>query len=337
MKRLWLWLGAFWMAGAACAEGQTLFAGQRAGQLREDNKAGLRLRWCPPGAFTMGSPKDEPGRDVDEDPYPVTLSDGFWMAETETTQGQWQTVTGRSVREQARRMLDDPTVYRMGGRDVTLREVYKPEPGKDELASVCAAEAPNIAMYYVSWEDAAEFCRRLNASERAAKRLPRDAEYSLPTEAQWEYACRAGTMTTTYAGPMRVLGDNNVPVLHKIAWYGGNSGRNYGGRGWATFFPDQAYPSTRAGPRRVGQLEPNAWELRDMLGNVYEWVQDYSGYYPQRPVTNPTGPATGEKKLFRGGSWNHYGTMCRAARRFEDMPTIRLNYIGFRVVLKQTR
>ena len=324
------------IAGTAYGHAQSLFAGQRPGQLREDNRAGLRLRWCPPGEFVMGSPLDEPGRDEDEDQHPVRLTRGFWLGETEVTQGQWQAVMGTDLRDQARRLLADPTVYRMGGKDVTLRDVTQPH-GRDEAASICAAEAPNVAMYYVSWDDAVTFCRRLTAAEKTAGRLPRDAEYALPTESQWEYACRAGTTTTTYAGAMTVLGNNNVPVLHGIAWYGGNSGLNYGGRGWSTNFPDQAFPSQRAGPRRVGQLEPNAWQLRDMLGNLYEWVQDYSGYYPQRPVTDPTGPATGEKRLFRGGSWNHYGTMCRAARRFEEIPTIRLNYIGFRVALRLTR
>jgi formylglycine-generating enzyme required for sulfatase activity len=315
-------------------QGQTLFEGQRPGQLRTDNSAGLSMRWCPPGQFVMGSPVGEPGRDIDEDPYKVNLSRGFWLGETEVTQEQWKTVMGRTLRDQASRMLNDQTVYRMGGQDVTLRDVAKPQgKGKDEAQSVCAAEAPNVPIYYVSWEDAVEFCRRLTVKEQAAKRISRDVVYALPTEAQWEYACRAGTTTTTYAGNMTVLGNNNVPILHEIAWYGGNSSRNYGGRGWATNFPDQAFPGTRAGPRRVGQLQPNAWQLRDMLGNLYEWVQDYSGYYPQREVRDPTGPAKGEKKLFRGGSWNHYGTMCRAARRFEEIPTIRLNYIGFRVCM----
>ncbi len=321
------------LAGVCGARAQVLLEGQRPGQTRTDNSAGITLRWCPAGEFVMGSPKGEPGRDIDEDQYPVTLSRGFWLGETEVTQAQWKTVMGRSLRDQAARMLADPTVYRMGGQDVTLREVAKPH-GKDEAQSVCAAEAPGVPIYYVNWEEAAEFCRRLTATEQAARRISREAVYALPTEAQWEYACRAGTTTTTYAGDMTVLGNNNVPVLHDIAWYGGNSSRNYGGRGWATNFPDQAFPGTRAGPRRVGQLQPNAWGLRDMLGNLYEWVQDYSGYYPQRPVRDPTGPAQGEKKLFRGGSWNHYGTMCRAARRFEEIPTIRLNYIGFRVCLR---
>ena len=328
-----LLFGVFICCIAARAQGQGLFAGQRAGQARTDNSAGITLRWCPPGQFTMGSPASEPGRDDDEHPHRVTLTRGFWLGETEVTQEQWKTVMGLILRDQAQKMLDDPTVYRMGGEDVTLRQVSKPH-GKNEASSVCAAEAPNVPIYYVSWLEAVEFCKRLTAKEQAAKRLPRDAIYALPTESQWEYACRAGTTTTTYAGPMEVLGKNNVPVLHGIAWYGGNSGVGYSGRGWQTFYPEQAFAGNRAGPRRVGQLQPNAWQLRDMLGNLYEWVQDYSAYYPQRDVTDPTGPAQGEKRLFRGGSWNHLGTMCRAARRFEDIPTIRLNYITFRACMR---
>ena len=321
------------LASNCAVQGQGRYEGLMGGQSRSDNGAGLTLRWCPPGQFVMGSPVGEPGRDIDEDQYPVKISKGFWLGETEVTQEQWKKVMGRDLRSQARLMLDDRRVYRMGGKDVTLREVANPEK-KDEAGSVCAAEASNVPIYYVSWEDAVAYCQQLTTQERNAKRLPKGAVYALPTEAQWEYACRAGTTTTTYAGDMTVLSNNNVPVLHSIAWYGGNSSRNYGGRGWVTHFPDQAFPGTRAGPRRVGQLDANAWKLRDMLGNLYEWVQDYSGYYPQREVTDPVGPAKGGKRLFRGGSWNHYGTMCRAARRFEDMPTIRLNYIGFRVALR---
>ena len=327
------WILAFMWIAMPAAQGQTLFAGQRAGQLRTDNGAGLNMRWCPPGQFVMGSPEGEPGRDDDEHQHRVTLSRGFWLGETEVTQKQWETVMGSTLRDQARKMLDDPTVYRMGGKDVTLRQVAKPQ-GRDEAFSVCAAEATEVPIYYVSWEDAVDFCRRLTQREKAAKRLPRDAVYALPTESQWEYACRAGTTTTTYAGAMEVLGKNNAPVLHGIAWYVGNSSVKYGGRGWEVFYPERAFGGRLAGPRRVGQLQPNPWQLKDMLGNLYEWVEDYSGYYPQRDVSDPTGPTQGEKKLFRGGSWNHYGTMCRAARRFEDIPTIRLNYIGFRVALR---
>ena len=239
------------LALTTTVRGQGRFEGLMAGQSRSDNGAGLTLRWCPPGQFVMGSPEGEPGRDIDEDQYPVKLSRGFWLGETEVTQEQWKKVMGMDLRGQARLMLDDRRVYRMGGKDVTLREVANPEK-KDEVGSVCAAEASNVPIYYVSWEDAVAFCQQLTTQERNAKRLPKGAVYALPTEAQWEYACRAGTTTTTYAGDMTVLSNNNVPVLHSIAWYGGNSSRNYGGRGWVTHFPDQAFPGTRAGPRRVG-------------------------------------------------------------------------------------
>lgn len=321
-------------SGAACgARAQGLFAGQRAGQLRDDNAIKLPLHWCPAGEFIMGSPAHEPGRDDDEEPHKVTLTRGFWLGETEVTQDQWKAVMGLTLRDQARKMLGDTRTYHMGGQDVTLRQ-HSNATGPDEVASVAAAEAPSVPIYYVSWDEAMEFCRKLTTSERAAKRLPRDAIYSLPSESQWEYACRAGTKTTTYAGDMLVLGENNAPVLNDIAWYGGNCGVGYKGRGWSINFPNQASPGKVGGPRRVGQKNANPWQLRDMLGNLYEWVEDWSGYYPRRDVIDPCGPATGEKKLFRGGAWKHLATMSRAARRFEEIPTIRLNYIGFRVALR---
>jgi formylglycine-generating enzyme required for sulfatase activity len=331
MKRIIALILAWGVAGSVHAQG--LYAGQRPGQLRDDNALKMPLRWCPPGEFIMGSPPGEPGRDEDETQHKVTLTRGFWLGETEVTQAQWRELMGETLRDQARKMIDDPRLYRMGGKDVTMRQASNAIAGK-EIESVCAAEAPNVPIYYVSWEDAMAFCRKLTDRERAAKRLPRDAIYSLPSESQWEYACRARTTTTTYAGDMIVLGENNAPVLNDIAWYGGNCSVGYKGRGWTTNFPNQAFPGKVGGPRRVGQKQPNAWQLRDMLGNLYEWVEDWSGYYPQRDVIDPRGPDKGEKKLFRGGAWKHLATMSRAARRFEDIPTIRLNYIGFRVALR---
>lgn len=309
-----------------------LFEGLFPGQTRTESRLNLPLRWCPPGEFVMGSPESEPGRDHDETQHTVRLTRGFWLGETEVTQGQWTAVTGLTLRDQARKMLADDALYRIGGKDITLRESMS--ASKDAVANVSAAEAPNIPIYYVSWDDAAAFCRKLTDMERAARRLPADWAYVLPTEAQWEYACRASTTTATYAGAMKVLGENNAPVLNKIAWYGGNSSQNYGGRGWSTLhWPNKAVAGNLAGPRRVGQLQPNAWGLRDMLGNLYEWVADFSAYYPERTVTDPTGPASGTKHTFRGGSWNHYGTMSRAARRFEELPTYRCHHLGFRIAL----
>ena len=313
--------------------GQDAFEGSKPGEARSFSKFKIAMRWCPAGEFWMGSPETEPGRDHDETLHRVTLTRGFWLGETEVTQGQWKAVTGRSLRDQARRMLADPTLYRIGGKDITLREAMR-AAGPDDVAGVAAAEAPNIPIYYVSWEEAAEFCAKLTAAERQAGWLPAGWAYRLPTEAEWEYACRAGTTTATYAGPLIPLGENNAEVLNAIAWYGGNSSVGYAGRGWTTVnWPNQAFPGKIAGPRRVGQKAPNPWGLRDTLGNLYEWVADVSAYYPEEPTVDPRGPETGSKRLFRGGSWNHYATMSRAARRFEDLPTLRNHHLGFRVAL----
>lgn len=308
--------------------------GSKPGQSRSDNEAKMTLHWCPPGEFVMGSPKDEPGRDDYEIAHRVKLTRGFWMGETEVTQGQYGTVTLQTLRDQAKKMLADEKLYPFDGKQITLRESLKAGDGLNVINKVCAATAPNIPIYYVSWDDARLFCTLFTASERSAHRLPSGWVYALPTEAQWEYACRAGTSTATYAGDMQVLGENNAPVLNVIAWYGGNSSRGYNGAGWTTnHWPNQAYPGKVAGPRRSGQLLANAWGLKDMLGNLYEWVADFSSIYAEGEVVDPLGPITGANHPYRGGAWNHYATMCRAAKSFEAPPTYRTNNIGFRVVL----
>jgi formylglycine-generating enzyme required for sulfatase activity len=314
--------------------GEVRFAGYSPGQSRSDNGVKLVLRWCPPGAFVMGSPEDEPGRDAYEKQHRVRLTQGFWLGETEVTQEQWTAVTGRTLRQQAEQMLADETLYPFNGKKITLREASKAADGKGDVASVCAATAPNIPIYYVSWDDATAFCAELTTKELRAGRLPSGCVYALPTEAQWEYACRAGSTTATYAGAMKVLGENNAPVLNKIAWYGGNSSVGYKGAGWTTIgWPHQAFPGKLAGPRRVGQQEANTWGLKDMLGNLYEWVADFSSDYPDGEVVDPLGPATGSGHPYRGGAWNHYATMCRAAKSFEAVSTYRVNCLGFRVAL----
>lgn len=308
--------------------------GSKPGQSRADNGVKMALHWCPPGEFVMGSPKDEPGRDDYEIAHRVKLTQGFWMGETEVTQGQWLAVTNFSLSAQAQKMLDDEKLYPFDGKQITLREASKADDGLNIIASVCAATAPNIPIYYVSWDDAVTFCTYLTIMERSASRLPAGWRYALPTEAQWEYACRAGTTTATYAGLMKVLGENNASVLNDIAWYGGNSSVGYKGAGWTTVkWPHQAFPGKIAGPRRVGQQKANPWGLKDTLGNLYEWVADFSAVYSEADVVDPVGPATGVNHPYRGGAWKHYATMCRAAKSFEGPPTYRVNYLGFRVVL----
>ncbi|NLX26683.1 MAG: SUMF1/EgtB/PvdO family nonheme iron enzyme [Lentisphaerae bacterium] len=152
----------------------------------------------------------------------------------------------------------------------------------------------------VSWYDAMEFCRKLTALERQAGRLPDGFEYTLPTEAQWEYACRAGT-TGDYAGN-----------LDAMAWYDSNSG-------------SKTHP--------VGTKQPNAWGLYDMHGNVWEWCLDWYGNYASGIAMDPQGASSGSFRVARGGSWYHLASLCRSAFRLSHSPSFTLNILGFRVCL----
>jgi formylglycine-generating enzyme required for sulfatase activity len=163
----------------------------------------------------------------------------------------------------------------------------------------------DLPVEQVSWDDAMAFCRRLTERERAAGRLPDGYVYTLPTEAQWEYACRAGT-TGPYAG------DGN---LDDMGWYSQNSGNT-------------THP--------VGQKRPNAWGLYDMHGNVWEWCRDWYGNYPGGLVRDPTGPASGSYRVNRGGCWNYPATECHSASRYFLGPGDRLYFFGFRLALSPT-
>ena len=151
----------------------------------------------------------------------------------------------------------------------------------------------SCAVETVSWDDAQEFIRSLNGRAGGSR-------YRLPTEAEWEHAARAGT-----------AGDRYAPNLDAIAWYGDNSG----GR-----------------PQPVGRKAPNAWGLHDMLGNVYEWVQDWFGDYPGGAVTDPGGPGSGSYRVARGGCWDYGAGSCRAPFRSYDSPGYRHDGLGFRLL-----
>ena len=180
--------------------------------------------------------------------------------------------------------------FELGKHEVTQAEweaVMGSNPSRfDECGGDCPVEE-------VSWDDVQEFIGRLNA-------LAGEARYRLPTEAEWEYAARAGTSGDRYGGD-----------LDAIAWYGGNSG----GRTHA-----------------VGQKAPNAWGLHDMLGNVGEWVQDWYGDYPGGSVTDPQGPASGSYRVYRGGSWLFVARYCRASNRNLNTPGDRIRILGFRLL-----
>jgi formylglycine-generating enzyme required for sulfatase activity len=155
----------------------------------------------------------------------------------------------------------------------------------------------NRPVEQVSWEDTQEFIRRLNTREGGAR-------YRLPTEAEWEYACRAGSHIAYSFG-------NGPHQLDAYGWYEGNSG-------------NQTHP--------VGQLAPNAWGLYDMHGNVWEWVQDWFGVYAPGPVTDPEGPTSGSDRVLRGGSWNGDASSCRSAYRVDWPPGLRDCGLGFRLL-----
>lgn len=230
-------------------------------------------------------------------------------------------------------MLADDTLYMLQGKMQTVRDRtgYTRDTRPEDAVGPVGDDYP---MYWVNWYEAEEFCRRLNVRERAAGRLPRGYVFRLPTEAEWEYAARAGTRTANYGGPMAIRGKYDAPELDPIAWYGGNSSVGYSGRGWSTAgWAEMEYPGGIAGPHRVRTKLPNGWGLFNMLGNVNEWVGDWRAPYPGGATVDPPGPATGSEKVIRGGSWFNAARSSRSANRDRSGPGRRFFGLGFRVVL----
>ena len=212
----------------------------------------MDMIFCPPGTFTMGSPTNETGRGGDETQHQVTLSHGFYLGKYEVTQAQYQTVmNGNSAGLSA-----DPSQFKGSNRPVER----------------------------ASWEDAQIFLAQLNSIEQTAGRLPTGWKYVLPTEAQWEYACRAGT-TTAYS-----WGNDINSSRANYNWDGGSNDR-------------KRFKQTRD----VGQYAANPWGFFDMHGNVWEWVSDWKANYLTGAQTDPEGPASGSLRVVRGGSWYYDG------------------------------
>ena len=249
----------------------------------------INLCWCPPGKFIMGSPPSEPDRRPGEDQVEVTLTQGFWTAKFETTQGQW-------------------------------RQVMGPLPGP------LTAELPEGDDYpvgNVNFAEAEAFCRKLTELGRQSGRLPKAWEFRLPTEAQWEYACRAGTTTATAFGDK--LSSRQANFKGK-PYNGGEPG------------PSLGHAS------KVGSYPANAWGLHDMHGNIFEWCRDWyqaklpGGLDPDLHTAETTAETnrTGDKsRSRRGGAWTDDGWPCRSAFRLRFEPERRYDHIGFRVVLVQ--
>ena len=243
----------------------------------------LELVKIPAGAFMMGSNPGEgliftegkeEGRQSNETPHPVTISQEFWIGKYEVTQEQYQNLMGTN-----------PAQY---------KKVKHP-------------------VERVSWHDAKRFCELL--TRKFAEFLPSGYKFDLPTEAQWEYACRAGTTTALNNGTNLDLSSRRrfCANLDKLGWF--------------------AYNCGKYGHRTIGKKDPNKWGLYDMHGNVMEWCRDWYDDLEEKSVLDPTGPGTGRKRVLRGGSWNNHPQLCRSASRGYHIPTAKLNNIGFRVAL----
>ena len=259
---------------AAEKSASSTLEGNRAGEERVFEIApGVEMTfcWCPPGEFFMGSPPSEKGRENREDQAKVAFSKGFWISQTEVTQAQWAAVMGSNP-------LDGIGPY------------GKPHPEKNR--------GSNLPIVGVSWEDAQVFMDKVNATLATED----GGKMSLPTEAQYEYAARAGE-TGMYPGGS----------LNEVAWHDGNSG---------------GYP------KPVGTKKANAWGLHDMNGGAWEWVQDcYSQELPGG--TDPIAKEVGLDRVIRGGCWFKEATRCRlATRSYRWQGASQCFSIGVRIVRK---
>ena len=303
-REAWQKMAQAWAPRLATNAPMELVWDDRTGSAREAGKppmswtvplggdVSLELIWIDRGTFTRGSPDSEAGHNVDEEHRRIFLTHGLWLARTEVTQRQWQHVMGTN-----------PAYF--------------------------VAAGPSAPVEQVSWFDAMAFTLRLG--ECAASNGCAGVVFRLPTETEWEFACRADTETATYAGPLDIRGPNNAPVLDAIAWYGGNSGVEYAG-GWdSSQWKDKQYPHNRAGTHPVGLKEANVWGFHDMLGNVWEWCLDGYGGYTNQPPMDPVGPESALQRVARGGSWGNAAHGVRAAIRNPLPPDTRHNRVGLRV------
>lgn len=258
---------AFAAAGEAMSQSpdDKTFVGTKPGQNWESNGVKIKFCWCPPGKFMMGDPKRKPSKS-NKGYIEVSIDRGFWLGKYEVTLGEWKKVIG-------------------------------PHPVKSERPFL--PKNPRFPISFIYWVHARKFCEQLTNSERAGGRLPKGWEYRLPTEAQWEYSCRAGA-TTAYC-----FGDKTA-MLRDYAWYG----------------------KINSDPYEVGKKKPNAWNLHDMHGNVKEWCRD---------VIKEEFAVPGTKGVYRGGSSSSEGKHCGCDARWIDEQRSGSLDLGFRVAIVQVK
>jgi uncharacterized protein (TIGR02996 family) len=258
------------------------------------NSVGMELALIPPGSFLMGSPESEEDRYADEGPLrTVTISRPFYLGVYSVIQTEYERVMG-----------SNPSSFR---------------PGGSRAQAVEGLDTSRFPVEGLSWPDAAAFCERLSAlpEERRAGRI-----YRLPSEAEWEYACRAGTSTPFHFGRSISHGQANFDTVHPYP-------------------PEDAdsvdFPLSRPAP--VGSYLPNAFGVFDMHGNMQDWCADWyaSDYYQNAPAVDPPGPAEGERRILRGGGWDDWGEFCRAAFRYDHPPDGAQEDFGVRVAMTLAR
>ncbi len=257
----------------------------------------LWLHWIPAGTFTMGSPKDELGRaevynsdgsDDSEALHEVTLTSGYWLGIFEVTQRQWTLIMG-----------NNPSEFKGDTRPVECVS-YNDIRGKKKGAG-WPSRGHEV--------DDGSFLGKVRTKTGLA--------FDLPTEAQWEYACRAGTTTALNSGK-NLTNEDKCPNMAEVGRYGGRHSDGKGGYDKHT---------------KVGSYKPNAWGLYDMHGNVDEWCLDWHGRHPTSAVTDPPGADSGSNRVLRSGDWYSGAQDCRSASCGIYIPSFRFSYAGFRVVL----
>lgn len=229
----------------------------------------LSVTHCPSGAAI-----DKEARSYETPQHKVTISKSFYMGKYEVTVGQFK------------KYIADT------GRTGLLTEEF----------IKANSHGDNAAVSYVSWDDAQGFISWLNGKKGVDT-------YRLPTEAEWEYACRAGTKTRFFFG-------DNETALGQYAWY--NTNADHAGKKFA---------------QPVGKKLPNPWGLYDIHGNVFEWCQDWYGDYPSDSLTDPQGQSSGSLRVLRGGSWYGSPDYCRSSYRNLNVPGNRCDILGFRLIL----